>query len=422
MRFVQRSNANISGDFKMNFNLNGVVYIKRILVACMVSVLVTACGGGTDNGTGLSLTGNATLTSISISAVSSSVGVGHSTSFTATGTYSDSTTADITSKVTWASYYTSYATISSAGVATGVAAGTAYIYASMSGVNSSYYSLTVAGITGSQMGGARQGVALSLTGGLSKLGATFYNSPWGITTDGTNLFVADTFDCVIRRIVISTGVETVLAGVIGNGTCSSSTDGTGTSATFDYPTGITTDGTYVYVIDFSSSKIRKVLISTGEVTSYSGTFPMSSSYGLTTDGTYLYATNSGSTSILKITISSGSYSTITSASLNSPYGITTDGTYLYVANSGGSNILKMTTAGLSVTPLTPTGINAPHGITTDGTYLYLANTSSTNILKTTLAGVLVSTYSSSSTPEAVTTNGKYVYILESGTTGIYELY
>ena len=44
--------------------------------------------------------------------------------FTATGTYSDNSTQNLTSQVTWASATTSVATITAAGLATAVATGT----------------------------------------------------------------------------------------------------------------------------------------------------------------------------------------------------------------------------------------------------------------------------------------------------------
>ena len=56
---------------------------------------------------------------------------------------------------------------------------------------------------------------------------TFYY-PKGITTDGTNLYVADQFNHRIRKIVISTGAVTTLAGSGAQG----SANATGTSATF----------------------------------------------------------------------------------------------------------------------------------------------------------------------------------------------
>ena len=83
--------------------------------------------------------------------------------------------------------------------------------------------------------------------------ASFYN-PFGLTTDGTNLYVADTYNHKIRKIVIASGVVTTLAGT---GTIGA-IDGTGTATTFNYPFGITSDGTSLYVADQSNHKIRKI--------------------------------------------------------------------------------------------------------------------------------------------------------------------
>jgi hypothetical protein len=69
--------------------------------------------------------------------------VGSTQQFTATGTYSDGSTANISAQVTWASDTPSVATINSTGLATGVAAGTTNITAALSGVTSPVVSLTV---------------------------------------------------------------------------------------------------------------------------------------------------------------------------------------------------------------------------------------------------------------------------------------
>ncbi|SVB76767.1 uncharacterized protein METZ01_LOCUS229621, partial [marine metagenome] len=89
-----------------------------------------------------------------------------------------------------------------------------------------------------------------------------FNLPWGITTDGTNLFVADRDNHMIRKIVISTGVVTTLAGYPGS---SGSTNAAGTSARFKYPRGITIVGTNLYVADTNNHMIRKIVIATGAV-------------------------------------------------------------------------------------------------------------------------------------------------------------
>ena len=119
--------------------------------------------------------------------------------------------------------------------------------------------------------------------------------------------MADSVNDLIRKIIISTGVVTTLAGTGSSG----STNGTGTSASFNEPWGITTDGTNLYVAGNSNHLIRKIVISTGVVTTLAGSSDGSANW------------------------------TGTSASFNYPKGITTDGTNLYVADSGNHLIRKI---------------------------------------------------------------------------------
>jgi len=66
--------------------------------------------------------------------------------------------------------------------------------------------------------------------------------------------VTDWSNHLIRKIVISTGAVTTVAGTGSSG----SANGTGTSASFYYPGGITTDGTNLYVGDTFNDLIRKI--------------------------------------------------------------------------------------------------------------------------------------------------------------------
>ena len=88
-----------------------------------------------------------TLVSIAITPTAPSIPAGDTQAFAAIGTYSDTSTQNITSTVTWTSSDTAAATIvtggADAGVATGVAAGTSTITAALSGVTSNSATLTV---------------------------------------------------------------------------------------------------------------------------------------------------------------------------------------------------------------------------------------------------------------------------------------
>ena len=74
----------------------------------------------------------------------------------------------------------------------------------------------------------------------------------------TNLYVVDSANHKIRKIVISTGVVTTPAGLAQGTTTSGDTDATGNAARFNSPRGITTDGTNLYVANMSNNKIRKI--------------------------------------------------------------------------------------------------------------------------------------------------------------------
>jgi len=94
------------------------------------------------------------------------------------------------------------------------------------------------------------------------LAARFF-SPFAISSDGTNLYVADSGNKTIRKIVISTGVVTTLSGcdsaaatsVIGTGNPSISCTG---SARFREPAGLTSDGSYLYISDDLDHIIRRM--------------------------------------------------------------------------------------------------------------------------------------------------------------------
>ena len=206
--------------------------------------------------------------------------------------------------------------------------------------------------------------------------ARFY-MPYGITTDGTNLYVSDSLNNKIRKIVISSGEVTTLAGPPAGTTTSGSTDNaTASNARFNRPAGIVTDGTNLYVADWQGNKIRKIVISSGEVTTLAGppagtttsgdtdndtpsNARFNQPFGMTIDGINLFVSDVGNNKIRKIVISSGKVTTIagppagTSASgdtdndtasnarFNLPFGISSDGSYIYVGDFNNNKIRRI---------------------------------------------------------------------------------
>jgi hypothetical protein len=99
-----------------------------------------AVGNATIRATLGSISGKPTLTvqpalvSIAITPANPSIKVGTSLQFTATGTYSDSSTKDLTSSVQWTTTKPGVATISASGLATAVTKGNATIKAKLGGI------------------------------------------------------------------------------------------------------------------------------------------------------------------------------------------------------------------------------------------------------------------------------------------------
>jgi sugar lactone lactonase YvrE len=256
-------------------------------------------------------------------------------------------------------------------------------------------------------GGARPGGSTDGTGAAAR----FYN-PRVVTTDGSNLYVTDSENHTIRQVVIATGAVTTLAGSAGS---SGSADGTGAAARFNQPRGITTDGTNLYVADRNNHIIRNVVIATGAVTTLAGSAGSSgatdgmsaaarfnSPYGITTDGTNLYVADFGNHTIRRVVIATGAATTLAGSAGSSgatdgtgpaarfdyPNGMTTDGSNLYLTDSDNHTIRKVETATGAVTTLAGSAglkgatdgngsvarFTYPNGITTDGTNLYIVDT------------------------------------------------
>jgi hypothetical protein len=156
----------------------------------------------------------------------------------------------------------------------------------------------------------------------SKLEAQFH-SPSGVTSDDAgNLLVTDSGNHTIRKVVIATGAVTTLAGLSDH---SGAADGTGGSARFNSPSGLARDGKgNLFVADSGNYTIRKIVIATGAVSTLAGSpgnpgstddtgdaARFNSLGGVATDGKgNLFVADTGNHAIRKVVIATGAVTTV----------------------------------------------------------------------------------------------------------------
>jgi sugar lactone lactonase YvrE len=240
-----------------------------------------------------------------------------------------------------------------------------------------------------------------------------FNAPNGITLDGINLYVADTFNNKIRKVETATGVVTTLAG--SDTTCP--VDGTGKAASFNGPQGIVATGGNLYVTDTLNHKIRKIEIATGAVTTLAGSGNKGSAdgsgtaatfnepTGITTDGKYLYVTDVRNHKVRQIEIETRAVTTLIGHNVSSkpvsdcvingtdsfetfsPRGIAIVGSDLFVTDELNPKICKIHIPTGEVTTFAGSGHHASNdgigtaasfsvstGIASDGHSLFVADT------------------------------------------------
>ena len=97
------------------------------------------------------------------------------------------------------------------------------------------------------------------------------DNPEGVAIDAAgNLYIADSFNNVVREVSAGTGIITTVAGTGVAGY--SGDDGPATSAELNNPEGVAVDASgNLYISDFSNNRIRRVAAQTGIITTFAGT-------------------------------------------------------------------------------------------------------------------------------------------------------
>jgi hypothetical protein len=181
--------------------------------------------------------------------------------------------------------------------------------------------------------------------GFAAVNATL-STPSGVAVDGAgNVYIADTGNNVIRKIVAATGIITTIVGNAGNGGAAGyGGDGhlaTDISVELNYPKGVTLDAYgNLYIADTLNHRIRKVDVATGIITTVAGN-------GFTnSDGTGGYSGDNGPA---------------TAAELNFPYAVGFDPSgNMYIPDSANNRVRMVDLTG-KITTFAGTGYQGDSG-------------------------------------------------------------
>jgi uncharacterized protein YjdB len=188
--------------------------------------VVTATFGAKSATSTLTVT-DAVLNSIALTPVDPSIANGLTEQFTATGTYSDGTSVDITTSVTWSSADTSVATVVSSGIARGIATGSSVITATSGAISAtSVLTVTDATLSSITVTPANPSIPKDQT---QQLKAT------GVFSDGTSTDITASAEWSSAN----TSVATVNTNGLASGVASGTSDITATSGTTSGSTTLT---------------------------------------------------------------------------------------------------------------------------------------------------------------------------------------
>jgi 6-phosphogluconolactonase (cycloisomerase 2 family)/urocanate hydratase len=434
------------------------------------TVTITASLGSVCGSTGLSIT-PATLVSIALIPANPSIASGTSQQFAATGTYTDSSTHDVTASVTWNSSDTTVASISNAlgsnGLATSISQGAITITATLGTiVGSTGLNVTPAALVSIAVVPANSSIANGTSQQFAAIGTYTDNSTQPLTTSvtwsssaamiasisnasGSNGLATSTsqgsatITATLGTISGSTGLTVTAATLVSiavtpaapsiiNGTTQQFTaTGTFTDNSMQNLTASATwasSATTIAAISNAAGSsglataaavgVTSISAAVGTVTSPSATLTV------TAAPQYAYAANQNANTLSTYTIGAGGVLTAngTVATGQEPNAVVEDsaGRYVYVANWIDNTLSEYTIGtGGSLTAIgtVATGAN-PASIAVDPTssYVYVANLASSTVSQYTIgaAGALtaIGTLASGNGPACLTVDptGPYVYV------------
>ena len=230
------------------------------------------------------------------------------------------------------------------------------------------------------------------------------NYPVDLAVDRSgDIYIADDSNNRIRKLTVSTGILTTVAGT--GLTTYNGDDIDATTAAINTPEGVGVDGLgNIYIADTANHRLRKVTVSTGKITTVAGTgTPGTGKDGIlaTTSNLFrpasvavdvegnIYIADSANHRIRKVSASTGLISTVagtgtrsyngdnidaTTAQLSAPLAVAVDKNGdIYIADTFNNRLRKVTISTGKITTIAGTGVNSYNGDNIDATTATIAN-------------------------------------------------
>lgn len=374
---------------------------------------LTATYEGISGSTGLTVTA-AVLQSIAVTPASPSIADGTSEQFTATGTYSDNSTQNLTTAVTWSSSATGVATVSNAAGTQGLAAssstGNTTITATSQGVSGSTgLTVTAAVLQSIEVTPSHPSIA---DGTSEAFTAT------GIYSDGTthDITAAVTWTSSAQSIATvsnATGSQGVAGGsAVGTTTITATLNGLSGST----PLNVTPATLVSIAVTPAGSSIAS---GTTQQFTATGTYSDNSTHDLTTAVTW----SSSATGIATVSNASGSNGLASSAGTGNS---TITATYQGVSGSTGLTVTAAVLQSIAVTPSTASVAKGdPQAFTATGTYSDGSHQNLTTTATWTSTATTVATISNAAGTQGVastlTVGGTTITATQNGISGAASL-
>ena len=249
-------------------------------------------------------------------------------------------------------------------------------------------------------------------------------NPWGISSDGLHVWVANSSSDTVTELNSSDGsiVQIRDGGSDPRGISSDGdhvwvvNDGVAELNALDGSLiqniqtsgglGVSSDGTHVWVANQVSGVIE-LNASDGSLVQNINVGFLHTNY-VSSDGTHVWVTSDTDNTVTELNASDGSL--VRTISVNVPQGVASDGTHVWVASWNYHTVTELNASDGALVRTIPVGYG-PEGVSSDGTHVWVTNYLDNTVTEINASnGLVVQTIIVGNSPQAVSSDGTHVWV------------